>query len=161
MISLTSFDLIPTDWALKLFGYFPEDNPFSLNFETAGLESKLLLKNIGLIMYLIFCNILYGLLHCMIRPMRDRSSCLKKTTEKMENYLYFKGSMRFFMEVFFDVCLVASLNIQTASSIDQTTSFASESHSFALSIAFILIICLFPAVYIIISCIKPKKYWSN
>ena len=115
MIQLTSFDLIPTDWILELFWYFPEDDSFSLNFETAGMESKLLLKNIGLIMYLIFLNIFYALLHCMIRPLRNSGSCLKKTSEKMESYLYFKGSMRFFMEVFFDVCLVASLNIQTSS----------------------------------------------
>ena len=48
-IKLASFDLIPTDWIDDKLWYFPEIDAFSLSFETAGVESTLLLQNIGLI----------------------------------------------------------------------------------------------------------------
>ena len=44
MIKISNFDLIPTDkLSEKLWQYFPESEPFSLNFESAGVESKLFL----------------------------------------------------------------------------------------------------------------------
>ena len=69
-IKIATFDLIPTDWLNDLIWYFPDENSFSLNFETLGIESKLLLQNIGLILYLILANILYAILYFFIVPCR-------------------------------------------------------------------------------------------
>ena len=67
-IKIASFDLIPTEWLNDLIWYFPDENSFSLNFETLGIESKLLLQNIGLILYLILANILYAILYLLVVP---------------------------------------------------------------------------------------------
>ena len=45
MIKIVNFDLIPTEYLDALIWYFPEVDPFSLNFETAGLESVLFLHS--------------------------------------------------------------------------------------------------------------------
>ena len=39
-IHVATFDLIPTDWLTDLiWDYFPEEDPFSQNFEIVGYES--------------------------------------------------------------------------------------------------------------------------
>lgn len=71
MIKIATFDLIPTDMIDDLLWYFPEGEAFSLSFETAGVESKIFLQNIGLILYLIMLNVLYGTLHFLLLPTRN------------------------------------------------------------------------------------------
>ena len=40
MIKISNFDLLPTEWISEiLWEYFPEEEAFSLNFETAGIEA--------------------------------------------------------------------------------------------------------------------------
>ena len=43
MISLATFDLIPTSFLDDLIYYWPESDPFNVNFEMAGIEYLLLL----------------------------------------------------------------------------------------------------------------------
>ena len=38
-IKIATFDLIPTEWINDLLWYFPDEEAFSLNFETLGLIS--------------------------------------------------------------------------------------------------------------------------
>ena len=114
MIKIAQFDLLPTDWLTEmLWEYFPESDPFSLNFETVGYEAKLSLENIGLTFYIVLLNVLLGILHFILRPLRHCSGCLEKLTNRMENYLYFNGTIRLYMEIFFDICLTSSLNLYT------------------------------------------------
>ena len=155
MIKLATFDLIPTEWISDMLWYFPEGEAFSLNFETAGIESKLFLQNIGLTLYLVLFNILYGLLHGILVPFKSKSKFLEKTVKKMDSYLYFNGTIRFYMEVFFDIILVASLNLQTA---DWETPFIAEKASNYISISFIVLISIWPVGCILVACIKPKKW---
>ena len=49
LIKIATFDLIPTEKIDNLLWYFPEEEAFSLSFETAGFESMYFLQNIGLI----------------------------------------------------------------------------------------------------------------
>ena len=39
MINIATFDLIPTDSIDSALWYFPEEEAFSLSFETAGVEA--------------------------------------------------------------------------------------------------------------------------
>ena len=157
LIKIATFDLIPTEWVDEILWYFPEGDAFSLSFETEGLETRLLLQNIGLILYMISFNILYGLGHLLLLPTRKLGGFAAKTVAKMENYLYFNGSIRFYMEIFFDVCLVAALNLRTA---DWGTPFIAEQISNAFSVIFIVLICILPLSTTLLTCIKPN-IWSN
>ena len=121
MIKIANFDLVPTEWlSKKIWDYWPEEDPLSINFETAGFEAKLFFQNVGLNFYLVLLTVFIGLLHVILLPLRRKSECMLKITNRMQNYLYFSGTIRFFAEIFFDICLQASLNLYA---IDWATPF--------------------------------------
>ena len=51
VIEVTNLDLIPTSWIEGALYYLPEPEPFNINFEAVGIETKLLLTNIGSIIW--------------------------------------------------------------------------------------------------------------
>ena len=114
LIKVATFDLIPTELIDELLWYFPEGDAFSLSFETAGLESTLLLENIGFIFYMIAVNIVFVLIHATLHNCRKSCKCSTKTHSKLGNYLYYNGMMRFYREVFFDLGLLSCLNVHMA-----------------------------------------------
>ena len=71
----------------------------------------------------------------------------------MEKYLYFNGSIRFYMEVFLDVGLVASLNLHT---VDWNSPFPSIQASNYLSIVMIVLIVIWPLCAILKACCRPR-----
>ena len=74
MISLATFDLIPTDALDDEIYYWPEtDTAFSINFEMTGVESKLFLSNVGFALYLIYFNIFLTLVHLSFYKLRNLS----------------------------------------------------------------------------------------
>ena len=157
-IKIGTFDLIPTDWLNDLIWYFPDEDPFSLNFETLGIASKHLLQNIGLILYLILANILYAILYLLVVPCRrSLGNFGQNTVKKMEGYLLFNGSIRFCMEIFFDVLLIASLNLHT---IEWDSPFIAVQVSNYLSIALLALICLWPLCTLLVTCTQPS-IWTN
>ena len=93
MIKIATFDLVPTDWVIEALWYFPEGEAFSVNFESSGVESKLLIKNIGFILYLVIFNLLYMILHFLLWPLRNKGDFFKRLVTKMQGYLYFNGSI--------------------------------------------------------------------
>ena len=158
MIKIATFDLIPTEvFDDMLWEYFPEGEAFSLNFEAAGVESQLFLQNIGLIFYLVLVNIMFGVLHFLLIPVGRLFKVGKRLVDKLEAYLYFNGLIKFFMEIFFDVVLVASLNLQIA---DWETPFTAEEMSNNLSVVFIILVCGLPITYLLLVCMKPHE-WAN
>ena len=80
-------------------------------------------------------------------------SFFKKIVAKMEKYLYFNGTIRFYMEVFFDILLVASLNIHTA---DWDSLFLAEQVSNYISLFFIALICIWPVGSIYLAWRQPE-----
>ena len=49
LVKISTFDLIPTEFIDEMIWYFPDVDAYSLNFEMVGVESTLLLANIGFI----------------------------------------------------------------------------------------------------------------
>lgn len=70
MIRVASFDLIDTEELDAMIWYFPEEEPLSSEFETAGMESTLFLQNIGFMLYLVLLNILIVISHLFLLPCR-------------------------------------------------------------------------------------------
>ena len=77
MMKLANFDLIPTQQLDEEIYYWPEsEGAYNVNFEMAGVQSKLLLANIGFVIYTIYAHLLAVLLHCIIHKCRNVSKCL-------------------------------------------------------------------------------------
>ena len=83
MIKIATFDLIPTNEINETLWYFPEEESFSASFDTAGVESQLFLQNIGLILYLVIFNIIYGVIHFLLLPCANLCKLSRKLVDKM------------------------------------------------------------------------------
>ena len=53
MVKLATFDLIPTESIDEEMYDWPDEAPYSVSFESAGVESKFFLANIGFALYLV------------------------------------------------------------------------------------------------------------
>ena len=98
-------------------------------------------------------NVIFGVLHIVLFPCRRLGDFAAKVVKKLELYLYFNGSFRFYMEIFLDVCLIASLNLLT---VDWDSPFPSVKVSNYLSIVFIFLICIWPLNITILTYLHPK-----
>ena len=114
LVKIATFDLIPTEFIDEMIWYFPDADAYSLNFEMVGVESTLLLANIGFMKWLIGLNILLVLIYSILYPCRDSYSCFKWANEKIGGYLYFDGLLRLYMEAFFDIAMISCLNLYIA-----------------------------------------------
>lgn len=157
LIKIATFELIPTRWLDETIWYFPEEEAFSSSFEISGIESTLLLQNIGFILYLVLLNILLALLHLILSTLKNKIQFVMRIVSRMERYLYFNGSIRLFIELFFDVGLIASLNLHVA---EHDAHFPSETASYYLSIIFILMISISPIVILLMTFRKPSLWMS-
>ena len=76
----------------------------------------------------------------------------------MAKYLYFNGTIRFYMEVFFEFCLLSSINLHA---VDWETPFASVESSNLLSIVLLTLIFVMPLFYITVSCLRPEQWLED
>ena len=150
-----TFDLIPTEFIDEMIWYFPDADAYSLNFEMVGVESTLLLANIGFTKWLIGLNILLVLTHSILYPLRNSCSCFKWASEKIGGYLYFDGLLRLYMEIFFDIAMIACLNLYIA---DWDSLFGIEKASNYLSIFFVILISALPPTLVLIYSLKPNLW---
>ena len=51
IVGIATFDLYPTDYIDEKLYYLPEMYPFNINFEVIGIETTLLLTNIGSVLW--------------------------------------------------------------------------------------------------------------
>ena len=113
MIKLATFDLIPTEIIDVELYYWPEEDPFSINFEMAGVESKLFLANIGFAIYLVYAHLLAVVVHACLHKMRNSGRCVTRLHSKLGSYLYWEGLNRFYMEIYFDYVFLSILNLHS------------------------------------------------
>ena len=73
LIIIATFELISTEYLDELIWYFPEGDAFNLNFEMVGVESTLMLQNIGNKFWMIGLHILLVLMHAVLLPIK--TSC--------------------------------------------------------------------------------------
>ena len=114
MVKIATFDLVPTENIDNMIYYWPEsEGAFSVNFEMTGVETKLLLANIGFVLYMIYLNVFAILIHAVIYKFRNSSQKVNKLYKKLSSYLYWTGLNRLFMELFFDITFLSILNLHT------------------------------------------------
>ena len=92
--------------------YIPEQDSFSINFQNAGYETFFFLLNAASSLGLIWVHIVVSILlliifsavsRCHIKGLKQRKS--------VQNYLFWSGSIRMFIEAYLDLVLFSLLNI--------------------------------------------------
>ena len=145
MLQIANFDVVPTEDIDMMIHYWPESEPYSVNYEMAGIESIFFLANIGFVMYLIYIHVFLAIVHASIHKLRNKSRCIERLHTKIGSYFYWEGYNRFYMEIFLNVAFLSILSLHTA---DWASQFLSVKFSNALSVVFIVIICGTLIVYI-------------
>ena len=146
MIKLATFDIVPVDFIDSEMYYWPESEPYSVNFEMSGTQSVFLLVNIGFVIYIIYYHILIVIVHACLHKKRSTSKIAFKLHQKIGSYLYWEGFNRFYLELYFDLNFLSILNLHTA---DWETEFISEKISNIVSIlvlAFVNFVLIFYVV---------------
>ena len=155
MIKLASFDLIPTEIIDAEIYYWPEMDAFSVNFEMSGVESVLLMSNIGFAIYMIYAHLFAMLVHACLHKARNAGKLVPKIHSKLGSYLYWDGINRFFMELFFDLMFLSVLNLNV---VDWDTPFPSVKLSNYLAIIILVFTCSVLVYYIIKFYRQPRYY---
>ena len=102
--TIVSLDLIPTESVDEKIYELPEDDPFNVNFEAMGIESKILVGNMGLLLWLIWLYAfiaVIALILCKVKPV----------WEKFGQFIYWNTLIRFYMESYEAVTLLSMLNL--------------------------------------------------
>ena len=47
MIEFAFFDIFPSEWLDEKIYYMPDEQPYNLNFQMLGYDSRLLVGNVG------------------------------------------------------------------------------------------------------------------
>lgn len=154
--SLGGFDFIDTDLINQTFMFIPEIDGLSLNFQSLGFGSTLVISNMGFLLYLLVFHVIFipiGLiLHCMAKKCRKMGPLSKKVS----NYFFFNGSIRFLMEGYLDLCLFAMINIKEL----EWKPLLAVTISNYLAIFITTLVCLYPVIGLIWYVYKVDS-WSD
>ena len=101
-----------TDGVTYDFLYFPELDAMSLNFQNAGFETYMVIPNLGNLFYIMLVHIALVIPHCILFLVAKMVSKANRLKSKVANYVYWNGSIRFFMEGYFDFVMFALINFK-------------------------------------------------
>ena len=122
-----------------------------MNFESVGIESTLLIMNIGPVFWITcgYLSFLLVILFCIK---------VKYIREKFAKKVFYNGIIRFIMSMFQDYVLLCILNLATA---DFDTVYADERYSNTLSIVLLAIFLIMSLTIILITCVKRASWTEN
>ena len=156
LLNIAAFNLVDTKKYLDSHLYFlPEEDPYSQSFELCDYESTLLLENASSTVWMY--NFHLAILIVFVGPVllinklcKGTLECLKK---KIEKYFFWNGLIRLFMETFFELALVAVLNVHT---VDWSTPFRAVMYSNVLAVLFLVLLGVLSIFLFVFYCINFK-----
>jgi hypothetical protein len=133
MIEIALFDILPSEWMLEQMIYYPPADPFNLNFQILQYESSYSVPNLGTIFFMFLTFLmLVPILITMAFFATDLKE-LRKHTSNLKDFLFWKGTIRFFTESYMEVLLASGLNLAMfASELDYKGVYFANYFSIAL-----------------------------
>ena len=116
MEDITSIKTVDAESLITEHLYIPEQDAFSINFQSAGYTSSLFIMNGSNILTnfaLHFSLTALLLLACSFKK------CLPKIVAQFQHYLFWNGSIRLFIEVYLDMVLFSLLNLYEMQKTEQ------------------------------------------
>lgn len=138
LVEIATFNIIPVSSLEEQIYYFPEADPFTVNFEMAGTESKLFLANVGLPLWILALIPFLATLSACCTRLSVTNKHFDKIRHKLRAFLYEGGVSRMLIEFFFDFFFLGVLNLHT---VEWNTKFDSVKASNYVSLAMITAIC--------------------
>ena len=114
MRKFSNFDVFPMEVIDEQLYYFPDADPFTVNFEMSGTESTLFLSNIGTPLWIMLTMVILALILALLNKCRQRFTCINKLYEKLNKYLNKDSYMRFFfIQLSLYMFFLSTLNLYT------------------------------------------------
>ena len=150
MIEFAFFDLVPTGKLDEIIYFLPDEQPYDLNFQMLGFESRLLVKNVGFPLWVI-----WG--HCTLIVIFILTYPVKFLRRRIGNYLFWSNLVRLFAEVFFELGLLAVLNLMI---VDWSNTFDAVSFSNIISVVSVASI---PCIFLTLVCFYMcrRDHWAT
>ena len=154
---------MPTDEINSEIAYFPEEEPYSLNFAMCGYESKLFILNAGFPLYIIHAYLALALLYLLLKLaysiFKCKCKCLRKSVKCLGGYLLWNSLIRVYMELYQDLSLISALNMHT---VDWQSPFEWVSISNYYGLFFLILMSALPALLLLpFYCYKRDKWYKK
>ena len=150
---IASFNIIETSDFTAEIGYWPEMDGFSLNFQNAGHESSLMIPELGTLFYMLLGTLALCFVHLLLIGLAKLCPKTSFLSDKVRYYLYWNGSIRFFMEGYLDFALLALLNVNE---LDWDQDFWAVRFSNSLAIIVAILTCTLPVFFVFFYACKLK-----
>ena len=128
---------------------FPEEDPISLGAQMSGVMSTFSAENLGTAQWLAYLVVLL-----IIMRKVNICCCL---TERLIGSANWSGSIRFFVEAYFDFVMVFSINLKY---VEQETNYPSVKYSNVLSIL-LLVVTVLMSIFIPVFYWYKRKSWEE
>ena len=113
LIEIANFQFFDTDIINEELFYFPEVDPYGLNFQESGFETTLWIPGIGSLFYFFVAYIIASLCYIVFNIASKLCKRGKKIRKKMSKYFFWNGLIRLWMEAYFDLILYSIINEET------------------------------------------------
>ena len=110
MITIASFDFLPTDKFYPQVFRTPEVSPYSEKLDRVGISGKFIIMNMGTLTIFILWQIalypIYLFAHCC----RQRICC-QAVKNRLHNNLFWNGTILLIQEAYLDICICGLINV--------------------------------------------------
>ena len=144
------FDVIPTEFIDEEIYYFPDEQPYSIGFQTLGYESLLFLGNAGFALWLVWGHLFL----IVIFLITFKVNFIRKHLGK---YLFWGTLIRLFSECYFEMVMLALLNFKIAV---WDSPFPSVKASNAIACILLLTAITVP-LFLLCFYLRRKDNWSD
>lgn len=110
LIEICSFKVLPTDEINEILFFFPDVEPFNLNFQEMGITSIFALPNLGSTLYILAFYVVLIIFALVVKYIGQYCKCCKKLHLSLYKAIFWGGFLRFWMEIYLDVGLCTALN---------------------------------------------------
>lgn len=119
----------------------PTNQGYNLNFYSAGYGSLYFAPNLSTAYLIIHGYIILALFYLVLSLIKSRSQATHNFIEKIKGHLFWNGTLRFFIEIYLELSISATINIAKA-----TDSLVNTSTYYCLisSILFGIFVIVFP-----------------
>ena len=115
LVDIANFELFDSQKINQKLFYFPEEEPYNLNFQECGVESQHFLLNMGFPLYIVLGHLIFIVIYFVLYlvSIKLKCKCMIKIINFLKNYLFWNGLIRLYMEIYFGLTLASVLNMQT------------------------------------------------
>ena len=113
LIEIANFQYFDTDLINEELFFFPEVDPYGLNFLETGFETTIWIPGIGMQFYLFIALIIASNCYILFLIATKLCKCGKKFAKKMSKFFFWNSLIRLWMESYLDLILNSIINSET------------------------------------------------